>query len=117
MTAQSHIVADAASQRRMFDHFARRLAERFGLGRSDALTLWRGLAVLLERGDTARLRFVVRVSRCGRRIFVCRLADKRALFVLFDCAVGLPVTVLTEGMTVQAEGKGRVRLGVPHGFD
>jgi len=50
----------------------------------------------------------------GRRIFVCRLADGRFLFVLFDCEIGLPITVFCEGMVIRCEGKGTIRLGVPH---
>lgn len=118
MTALVLSPVDAASRLRMFNHFAQRLNERFAIGGArQAMCLWQGLAVLLERGDTARLRPVVRTSRSGRRVFVCRLADGRALFVLFDCDVGLPITVLSEGMTVCCERKGTIRLQVPHGFD
>ncbi len=47
---------------------------------------------------------------------LCRLADGRFLFVLFDCNVGLPITVFREGMVVRREGKGVIRLEVPDGF-
>lgn len=108
------ITANAESQRRMFNHFAERLEERFG--GLDALTLWRALACALHAQDWKLLRPVARVNRKGRRIFVCRLADGRFLFVLFDCHVGLPITVFREGMFIRLEGKGTMRLEVPHDF-
>lgn len=106
------ITANAASQHRIFNHFAERLEERFG-GGLDALTLWRALAHALHVQDWKQLRFVARVNRKGRRIFVCRLADGRFLFVLFDCEIGLPITVFCEGMEVWHQGHGRFRLAVP----
>lgn len=107
------ITANAESQRRIFNHFAERLEERFG-GGLDALTLWRALAYALHAQDWKLLRPVARVNRKGRRVFVCRLADGRFLFVLFDCQIGLPITVFREGMVIRREGKGTMQLGVPH---
>jgi hypothetical protein len=109
------ITANAESQRRIFKHFAERLEERFG-GGLDALPLWRALAHALHAQDQTLLRLVARVNRKGRRVFVCRLADGRFLFVLFDCEIGLPITVFCEGMVIRCEGKGTIRLGVPDGF-
>lgn len=109
------ITVNAESQRRIFNHFAKRLEERFG-GGLDALTLWRALAYALAAEDWNLLRPVARVSRSGRRIFVCRLADGRWCFVLFDCPLGLPVTVFREGMVITREGKPSLRLGVPREF-
>lgn len=109
------IAVNAASQRRIFNHFAERLEQRFG-GEPDALTLWRALAHALHAQDWNLLRPVVRVNRYGRRIFICRLADERFLFVLVDCEIGLPITVFCEGMDIRCEGKGTIRLGVPDGF-
>lgn len=83
-------------------------------GGLDALTLWRALAYALHAQDWNLLRPVARVNRKGRRVFVCRLADGRFLFVLFDCQIGLPITVFREGMVIRREGKGTMQLGVPH---
>ncbi len=83
-------------------------------GGLDALTLWRALAYALHAQDWKLLRPVARVNRKGRRVFVCRLADGRFLFVLFDCQIGLPITVFREGMVIRREGKGTMQLGVPH---
>lgn len=105
----------AESRRRIFNHFAKRLEERFG-GGLDALTLWRALARALAVEDRNLLRLVARVNRRGRRIFLCRLADGRFCFVLFDCSIGLPITVFREGMVISREGKGSLRLGVPREF-
>ncbi len=106
------ITVSSASQRRIFNHFATRLKERFGEG-LDALTLWRALAYALAEEKWGLLHPVTRVNRSGRRIFVCRLIDGRWCFVLFDCPLGLPITVFREGMVVTREGKPSLRLGVP----
>lgn len=105
----------AGSRRRIFNHFAMRLRERFGEG-LDAHAMWRGLSFALAAEDWCVLRPVVRINRAGRRVFACRLRDGRWCFVLFDCEIGLPVTVFSEGMVVRREGKGSIRLEVPRGF-
>lgn len=109
------ITANAESQQHIFNHFATRLAERYGAD-LDALALWRALSYALAAEDWSRLRLVTRVSRCGRRIFLFRLSDGRPCFVLFDCVVGLPLTVFPEGMRVTCEGKPPMRLEVPDEF-
>lgn len=105
-------VASPASQERMFRHFKQRLGERFGDGH-DAYAVWRALAFALVKEDWTRLRPFARVSRDGRRVFLSRLADGQWCFVLFDCRVGLPITVFREGMSLPRQGKSSIRLGVP----
>jgi len=109
------ITASAESQQHIFTHFATRLEERYGAG-LDALALWRALAHALAAEDWSRLRLITRVNRCGRRIFLFRLADGRPCFALFDCAVGLPLTVFQKGMKITREGKPPMRLEVPDEF-
>lgn len=107
------IPVNAENQRRIFNHFAMRLEERYGDG-LDALTLWRALAFALAAENWKLLRPVARINRSGRRIFLCRLSDGRWCFVLFDCRLGLPITVFREGMVVTREGKPSLRLAVPN---
>lgn len=98
------------SESNIFGHFALRLKERFGIT-DGAFELWRWLAEALAEGDWENLQPVARVSRCGKRIFAFALTDGRMLYVLYDGATGLPMTVFHEGMVIPREGKPSIRLG------
>lgn len=111
----SEVSVDSEAHRKIFNHFTQRFGERFGKGVS-ALVLWRGLVHTFAIQDWGLLHPIARVSRCGRRIFMIRLSDGRACFVLFDCKAGLPLTVFTEGMVVTRQGRSPIRLGVPYGL-
>ncbi len=96
-----------------FRHFAARCAERFGLSQDDALAVWTGAVQAFRAEDFDTLRPVMRIRPAGRRVFAWRLDDGRCVFIVFDCALALPVTVLCEGMEMTRLDGGFKVLGVP----
>lgn len=106
MTARLSRVPGADERGRAFGHFATRLAERIGAD-LDARVMFDGIVELYRREDWARLKFVLRLSRTGRRVFRLDLRDGRRLFVVMDCEAGLPVTVFRSGMDIGRHGGDR----------
>ncbi len=93
----------------MSPHFAQRVAERIDPD-YPAKALWEGLIWAIESERTDLVRFVARVSRCGRRLFRFRVTDGRTFFVLYHTERKQPITIMPPGFVVPREGKSRMEL-------
>jgi hypothetical protein len=97
----------------MRNHFAARVVERLHprFGTLDPTTLEAEVAAAIT-AQSPNVTFIRRVSRDGKRIWRYTMDDGRHFYVmaLHEDSGVTPMTVLLPGMTVNSQGKNRLKL-------
>jgi hypothetical protein len=99
-----------------FAHFSKRVGERIGPD-IDPHHLWSAVSYGVDNQPSELVEFVVRMSRCGRRLWRLNL-EQGVFFVIYDHTINCPITVLDPNQcggrfgepTIKPQGKRTLNL-------